>query len=1124
MGYRLGNLREVELRIDIPGGYDWVASKHALQGGIGRTNRTRKRKRRMIPEVGQRFGPYEILSRLGGGAMGLVFRAWDSRLHREVAVKLLHDTYEMPGMRQRFLQEARAASALNHPNICTIFDIGEQDGDPYLVMEVLEGETLKEKIYRGALSAEEIIAYSIEVADALSAAHAKGIVHRDIKPANIFLVEKANGQKQAKVLDFGLAKIDLATRGGRASRALDLTLAGATVGTLSYMSPEQARGLDLDGRSDLFSLGVVMYEMATRQVPFQGSTSALIYVELLNKTPESVHDWNESIPRELEKIILKLLTKERDGRYQTAGELVKALQKAPAKGGGGSWLKRSPAVVPLVRAADPVARVKRPIRTTSDPKLPVAPAVVVPPVRPVSSGDNMLIRPVARVSQREAGASDNGVLRGGREVGVSEVKSEAAGHTVVGVAGSATAVGSDARVEVPARSSSGVTQFEFDSEEISAASADLHAKEHEKLAEQERLAAEEKSKRKRVQTAVAAAVLLLGAGVAYFTVGNGRLRPVLLAPGDPLLLTVIQNKTSDHSLDGAVIEGLELVLRQSEYLTVRGGETYRSGLRQVGSEGETAGTSVANRRVAQKVGAKAYLYGEIRGNGSPYTISVDVLDASSNDRLASIEATAQGKEQLADAIGRLGKTIRSDMGESDRAITRNSVPLEREATASVDALKSYSDGDTALDSGHLSEAIAEYDAALRADPKFALAHMSLAWLYRAENAEAMAASEAKLALDDATEASERLQLLTQFCHEINASGDYGRAAGIVKQFRELYPHDAAGVLSQSIVLRKLGHMPEALQAAQQVYTDDPYRSAAYMEAETEMVALDRYQGALELNAQAQRLGVLLGRNTLAAAYLAGDTGGLATQSTDLKAAVSREESASIAYGEAVEYGLYLDNAGQLGAGGTFWRAAAASAIRSASLKSTGAYLLALGAVDRGLSGECSQAAGLANEARNLPMGPVAMFNAGMALALCGDASGAERVVTDLQQQYPHSTAVTNYYLADLRGAIALRAKDPKAALAALADAAPYDQISLTPYLRGLAHLAAGEGSAAIADFQTTVDHRGAAFTTGSNVYPLAQEGLSRAYAEIGDKANSGTAHRRFIELWGAGNKSLPTGN
>jgi len=212
----------------------------------------------MVPEVGQRFGPYEILGKLGSGGMGLVFRAWDQRLHREVAIKLLHDDYTMPGMRERFLQEARAASALNHPNICMIFDIGEQDQNPYLVMEMLAGETLKDRIDRGALSTEEIVRYAMEIADALAVAHSKGVVHRDIKPANIFLVSTSSGKKQAKVLDFGLAKIDIEERGGWESRTLDMTIPGSTVGTLAYMSPEQARGESLDSRTDLFSLGIVM--------------------------------------------------------------------------------------------------------------------------------------------------------------------------------------------------------------------------------------------------------------------------------------------------------------------------------------------------------------------------------------------------------------------------------------------------------------------------------------------------------------------------------------------------------------------------------------------------------------------------------------------------------------------------------------------------------------------------------------------------------------------------------------------------------------------------------------------------------------------------------------------------
>ena len=237
----------------------------------------------MNPETGRRFGPYEMQSRLGGGGMGYVFRAWDARLHREVAIKLLHNEYAMPGMRERFLREARAASALNHPNICTIFDIGEQDGDPYLVMELLEGETLRDRILNRTIQTDDIICIGKEVAEALGAAHAKGIVHRDVKPANIFLVDRANASVQAKVLDFGLAKIEGGVLGARGGRAPDITTIGSTVGTLAYMSPEQARGEALDSRSDLFSLGVVLYEMATRHVPFQGATSALVFVKL----PES---------------------------------------------------------------------------------------------------------------------------------------------------------------------------------------------------------------------------------------------------------------------------------------------------------------------------------------------------------------------------------------------------------------------------------------------------------------------------------------------------------------------------------------------------------------------------------------------------------------------------------------------------------------------------------------------------------------------------------------------------------------------------------------------------------------------------------------------------------------------
>jgi serine/threonine protein kinase len=1085
----------------------------------------------MIPEAGQKFGPYEILGRLGGGAMGLVFRAWDARLHREVAIKLLHNDYQMPGMRERFLQEARAASALNHPHICTIFDLGEQDGEPYMVMELLEGETLKEKIARGAVPTDEIISYAQEVADALAAAHAKGIVHRDVKPANIFLVDHPNGRRQAKVLDFGLAKIGLAMRGGRASRALDLTLAGATVGTLSYMSPEQARGQVLDERSDLFSLGVVMYEMATRQVPFQGATSALIFVQLLNHAPEPLHDWNDSIPKELEKIILKLLSKERDARYQTANQLAQALRKIPFRSGGG-WLKRAAAAVPLVRASDPVARAKRPVRTSSG-QVPVArslPApVVTTPVRPISSGDNTLIRPVVRSLSRDSGQRDVGVLRGDRTLtsqAVAEKGDSAEVEAVISQIRAEAATESGEMVVVPARSRSGMTQFEFGLEGIEAeavADARLQVERRAPVvrnsplfsgsstAETE-LDEEVKGGRGQIRVAITAVVLAAIAGVVYLAT-SGRFHPVVLRQGDPLLLTVIQNRTGDKGLDGSVMEGLELALDQAQYLAIRGGEAYRAASRQVAIEGSNG--AVSNHKIAEVVGAKAYLYGEIKGSGSPYTISVDVLKTDSNDKLTSIEETAEGKEQIAAAIGRIASRVRADMGENEHSITKTSLPLNQEASSDVAALQAYAAGEDALESGRIGDAIRSFEAAKAADPKFTQAHLRLAWLYRAERAETAAAAEAKLAQDTSEGASDRLKLLAQFCFEMNSSGDYGRAAGVMKQFKELYPRDLAGVLGLAQVLRAQGHLPEALQAAQQVFSEDPYSSDAYSEAEIAMTGMDRFQGALQLQEQAHKLGVVPGGIRLAAAYLAGDAAELAKETAAIatSSAGGRES-----YGRLADYGLYLDNAGRMTGGAALWRSAAANASASSTAASAGPYLLAQGALDRALTKTCSQAAGFASDAEKLSGGLIASFDAGMASALCGDKAGAERAIAALQQNFPHSTAVTGYYVADLQAAVALSANDAKGALAALAAAAPYDDVSLTPYLRGLAHLASGDAKLAVADFQIIVDHRGAAFIGGSNVYPMAQIGLARAYWALGDKVNSKAAYQRFAALWQDGDR------
>jgi serine/threonine-protein kinase len=955
-------------------------------------------------------------------------------------------------------------------------------------MELKVGETRKARIGHGPLRTGEIVKFSLEIAAALEAAHARGIVHRDIKPANIFLAKTPHGVPQAKVLDFGLAKIEYPGN----FAADHLTSEGATLGTVAYMSPEQARGELLDPRTDLFSLGVVMYEMATRHLPFPGATSALAFVQLLHHEPEPVRDWNDSVPRELERIILKLLQKDRASRFQTAAQLSAALTALLAKNGA-SWIKNAssnPPAVPLVRTSEPVAREYRPLRRPSGPE-----AIAIRPPSQHKSGPPSG-SPALPHQPAEARTQTLQSINNYQPATHSPINHRPSPQAASGGIAIAEASVSSSQAHTPAA----VPRI-LNDQETPPPAAFPYAPPASRL---------RRKRRRRIQIAVSCGLVLAAVACLLPLSRNRIFRPAILGPNDHIMIATIENQTGDKVFDGTLASALEIELQESPFIALRGADAYRSALHRLAPGTGRPMTPGLARQAAQAAGVKAYAFGSIAGSAihGAYTITVEILDPASNRSLGRVQETAASRRQVPEAIDRIASRLRASLGEPADSRERFTVPLSREASPDVDALHAYALGDAAALDGRTDDAIAAFQAATALDPSFVQAHMQLSWLYRWQHAEKASAAEARLAEAATGKASDHTNLLAQYTYDLNGQGDLERAAIVVRHFVALFPHDPEGARGLARVLRLEGRLGEALDVAQRAIAEDPYDGELYGQIEFSLVGLDRYDAALAAEQQSQQLALPHIGTELTATYLAGRQDLLAR-------AIAQIDKPQGKLLPTAAYGLYLDNTGQFDKGALLWTATGPAFRDANDLGATGPWLLAQGALDRGLAGQCDSALDMATAVLAGPQptdGMTTNFNAGVAAALCGNQPLPANAISALHD-LPESYAVNGFYLPDLLAAVALGQHQPQAALDALQSARPYDLISITPYLRGLAHAELHQPQLAVVDFQIVLGHRGIALTGGSDVFPLAQLAMARAYAEIGDRPNSQQAYRGFLDLW-----------
>ena len=921
--------------------------------------------------AGVRLGPYEITASLGAGGMGEVYQARDARLGRDVAIKVVAaHSLDARQARERFEREARVVAGLQHPNICTIYDVGDADGRAFIVMELLHGETLQQRLSRGPIDLPAFLDIAIALADGLHTAHAAGIVHRDIKPANIFLTERG-----PKILDFGLAKADVpatALTSAAETQAM-LTESGRTVGTIAYMSPEQLRGEAADARSDLFSLGMVLYEMATGHSPFAGATSAAIGGAILHEEPRQPRSLRPDVPEALDQILLKTLEKDRDLRYQSAADIRADLQR----------LRRSSGV------------------KTSE--VPAATAVTAP-------------------------------HRSRRLLWVGIV-------------------------------------------------------------------------------AVLAAVSAAGSWW-YFT----RSTPTLTET-DTIVLGDFANTTGDAVFDDALRQGLIVQLQQSPYLHVLPDRGVRRVLTMMGQPPDAKLTSAVGLEVCQRSNSAAVIDGSIASLGTQYVLGLTATDCRSGEILDTQQSQVPGKEKVLGALSDMASAFRRRAGESRGMIRTHEKPLQEATTASLEALKAYSDARRG------ACLIPLLKRAVELDPEFALAHASLGPCYSGTGQRQLAIQSATRAYELRQRTTERERFFIEYAYDRDVTGDLEKAFQGVTVWTQAYPRDVdAHGLRGGFSAHGTGRYEEVIASVERALAIDPDFAFAHSQTVSANMYLDRFDVARRA---LESPGALLDPNTLALGYY------IAMLEQDVAAMdrlAMRIKESSDPYLLQHAQSLAAARTGQLRRARTLAREAF-DAAEGRGLREMAAGFESAVAVWEAFSGNLSASRQRAATALGISNGRDVMYAGGFALALAGDVTRAEALANDLERQYPRDTLVRFTYVPTLRALAALARNQPAVAIELLRANTPYERAvpatafnlffgSMYPvYVRGQAYAASGQHQQAAAEFQKILDHPG--LMMGDPAGARARLEKARSLARAGDRAAARSAYQDFLALWENADPDVP---